>query len=95
MDEAWAVGLGVAAWAVLCWLGLAFVTVPLTLLAVAAGLIGGATLTVVGYLQIYRGAEDARVMAMPDPETPRGTRAPYPAGMMPGQAICPGKLNGM
>jgi Double-GTPase 2 len=78
MDEAWVVGLGVAAWAVLCWLGLAFVTVPLTLLAVAAGLIGGATLTVVGYLQIYRGAEDARVMAMPDPETPRGTRAPYP-----------------
>jgi hypothetical protein len=78
MGEAVAVGLGVAAWAVLCWLGLAFVTVPLTLAALAAGLLGGATLIVIGYLRIYHGAEDTRVIARPDTETPRRSRAPYP-----------------
>jgi hypothetical protein len=78
MDEAVAIGLGAAAWAVLCWLGLAFVTMPLTLAALAAGLLGGATLIVIGYLRIYHGAEDTRVIARPDTETPRRSRAPYP-----------------
>lgn len=78
MGEAVGISLGFIAWAVLCWLGLAFVTVPLTLAALAAGLLYGATLTAIGYLRIYHGAEDARVMARPGTETRRGSRAPYP-----------------
>jgi Double-GTPase 2 len=70
--------LAVVAWGVLCWLGLAFVTVPLTFMALAAGLIYGATLTIIGYLRIYRGTEDTRVLSRPDAETPRRPRAPYP-----------------
>jgi hypothetical protein len=85
--------LGVVAWLVVCWLGLAFVTVPLTLLAIAAGLVYGATLTVIGYVRIYCGAEDEGtkgsdagvegsrregVLASPDAEARRSLRAPYP-----------------
>jgi len=76
--EGFALFLAVVAWGVLCWLGLAFVTVPLTLGALAAGLIYGATLTVIGYLRIYRGAEDARVLVRPSTQTPRRPPAPYP-----------------
>lgn len=69
--------LGVLAWLVACWMCLAFLTVPVTLLAAGAGLLYGATLAVTGYLRIYRGVEDAAVLAVPRTDA-RGPRAPYP-----------------
>ena len=70
--------LGIVAWGVACWLGLAFVTVPLALFAISAGLVYGAALTVGGYLQVYWGTEDRRVLIRPDAESPRRPSAPYP-----------------
>ena len=66
------------AWLVLCWLCLAFVTVPLTLFAISAGVLCGVALAINGYRRIYTGTEDKRVLARPDAEAPRGPRAPYP-----------------
>lgn len=76
--EEFGVFLLAVAWGVMCWLGFAFVTVPLTFVAVAAGLLCGATLATMGYLRVYRGAEDTRVLVRPDAAAPRGPRAPYP-----------------
>jgi hypothetical protein len=73
-----AVFLGVIAWGVACWLGVAFVTVPLALFAILAGLVYGAVLTVGGYLQVYWGTQDRRVLIRPDAESPRRPSAPYP-----------------
>jgi len=70
--------LGIVAWGVACWLGLAFVTVPLALFAISAGLVYGAALTVGGYLQVYWGTEDGRILIRPDAESPRRPSAPYP-----------------
>jgi len=70
--------LGFVAWGVACWLGLAFVTMPLVLLAISAGLVYGAVLAVLGYLQVYQGTEDRRVLIRPDPKASRRPSAPYP-----------------
>lgn len=65
-------------WLVLCWLCLAFITVPLTFLAISAGLLCGAALTIAGYLRIYTGAEDTGVLIRPGAKATRGRHAPYP-----------------
>ena len=65
------------AWAVACWLGLAFVTVPLALFAISVGLVCGVALSVGGYLQVYWGTRDRWVLIRPDPESPRRPSAPY------------------
>jgi len=70
--------LGFVAWAIACWLGLAFVTVPLALFAISAGLVCGVALTAVGYLQVYWGTKDRRVLIRPDAESMRRRSAPYP-----------------
>jgi hypothetical protein len=69
--------LGVIAWGVACWLGLAFVTVPLALFAISAGLLCGVALSVGGYLQVYWGTADRWVLIRPDPESPRRPSSPY------------------
>ena len=74
----WLIFLAGVAWLVLCWLCLAFVTVPLTLFAISAGLLCGAALAINGYRRIYTGTEDKRVLARPNAEAPRWRRAPYP-----------------
>jgi Double-GTPase 2 len=74
----WLIFLAGVVWLVLCWLCLAFVTVPLTLFAISAGLLCGAALAINGYRRIYTGTEDKRVLARPDAEAPRWRRAPYP-----------------
>jgi hypothetical protein len=70
--------LSVVVWGVACWLGLAFVTVPLALFAISAGLVYGAALAVSGYLRVYWGIEDEQVLIRPDAESPRRSSAPYP-----------------
>jgi hypothetical protein len=70
--------LGFVAWGVACWLGLAFVTVPLALFAISAGLVYGAALTVGGYVQVYWGSKDRWALIRPDAESPRRPSAPYP-----------------
>jgi hypothetical protein len=70
--------LGFVAWGVACWLGLAFVTVPLALFAISAGVVCGVALTVGGYLQVFWGTEDGRILIRPDAESPRRPSAPYP-----------------
>ena len=66
------------AWLVLTWLCLAFVTVPITLVTISAGLCYGAVLTTIGYLQVFTGTEDHRILAGPDPGAARRLRSPYP-----------------
>lgn len=53
------------AYLALCWLGLAYVSVPLTLLTVAAGLAVGSLLAAVGYLRVCFKAEDDRALTRP------------------------------
>jgi hypothetical protein len=69
--------LGFIAWGVACWLGLAFVTVPLALFAISVGLVCGVALSVGGYLQVYGGTKDRWILTRPDPESPRRPTAPY------------------
>lgn len=70
--------LGGLLWIVGCWLALVFLSVPLTLLALAAGLSVGAVLSAVGYVRVYLGLEDERVLVKPSRTAPRGSSAPYP-----------------
>lgn len=65
-------------WLVACWLALVYVSVPLTLVAVATGLSVGAVLAAVGYLRVFVGIEDERVLIKPASTVPRGSSAPYP-----------------
>src|SRR5579864_9424742 len=65
-------------WLAACWLLLVYMSVPLTLAAVAAGLSVGMILASVGYLRVFGGAEDARVVARPAGTVPRGSAAPFP-----------------
>jgi hypothetical protein len=65
-------------WLAACWLLLVYMSVPLTLAAVAAGLSVGMILASVGYLRVFGGAEDARVVASPAGTVPRGAAAPFP-----------------
>ena len=73
----WRVLVGLV-WLVACWLALIYVSLPLTLLAVAAGLPIGAVLAAVGYLRIYAGVENERVLIKPANTISRGSSAPYP-----------------
>ena len=73
----WWIPIGLA-WLVACWLTLVYVSVPLTLVAVAAGLPVGAVLAAVGYLRVYVGVEDKQVLIKPASTVPRGSSAPYP-----------------
>jgi hypothetical protein len=66
------------AWLVACWLAFVYVSVPVTLVAVAAGLSVGAGMAAWGYLRVYLGAEDERVLIEPASTVPRGSSAPYP-----------------
>jgi hypothetical protein len=93
MEIAWWVLVGLV-WLVACWLMLVYVSVPLTLVAVAVGLLVGAVLTAVGYLRIYLGVEDERVLIEPASGMPRRASAPYPywdnawRGYLTGQLEC-------
>jgi hypothetical protein len=64
-------------WLVACWLALIYVAVPLTLVAVAAGLSVGTVLAAVGYLRVYVGVEDERVLIEPATTLRRRSSAPY------------------
>jgi len=76
-EVGWWVLLGLV-WLVACWLVLVYVSVPLTLVAVAAGLSVGTVLAAVGYLRVYVGVEDEQVLNKPASTLPRGSAAPYP-----------------
>jgi hypothetical protein len=77
MEIGWWV-LGGLVWSVACWLALVFVSVPLTLIAVAMGLAVGALLAAVGYARVCAGYEDERALLEPAGNVPRGSSAPYP-----------------
>lgn len=78
MDEVgWGVLVGLV-WLVACWLALVYVSVPLTLAAVAVGLSVGTVLAGIGYLRVFLGVEDERVLNKPARTVPRGSAAPYP-----------------
>ncbi len=70
--------LGGLVWVVACWLALVYVSVPLTLVAVAAGLASGAVLAAVGYVRVCAGREDERVLIEPASSRRRRSSAPYP-----------------
>jgi hypothetical protein len=69
--------LGGLIWIVACWLALVYVSVPLTLIAVAAGLAVGAVLAAVGYVRVCAGYEDRRALIEPAGSVPRSSSAPY------------------
>jgi hypothetical protein len=77
MEAGWWVLAGLV-WLVACWLTLVYVSVPLTLMAVAAGLSVGAILAAVGYLRVCIGFEDERALIEPASTVRRGSSAPYP-----------------
>ena len=85
MTEALGWFLAFVAWLTLCWLILVFFAVPLSLIALAAGLATGATLAALGYLRVYAGLADERFLTRPCDAPDNGPRprarrpgAPYP-----------------
>jgi hypothetical protein len=91
MDGAGWWALAGLVWLAACWLALVYVSVPLTLAAVAIGLAAGTVLAGIGYLRVFAGAEDEWVLSKPAGTVPRGSGAPYPywdnvwAGYLTGQ----------
>lgn len=75
--EGWWIPLGLV-WLVACWLTLVYLSVPLTLVAVAAGLSVGVVLAAMGYLYVCIGVEDERVLIKPASTVRRESSAPYP-----------------
>jgi hypothetical protein len=73
----WWVFVGVV-WLVACWLALVYLTVPLTLAAVAVGLSVGVVLAAIGYVRVCVGLEDEHVLIKPAAAVPRRPSAPYP-----------------
>ncbi len=76
-EVGWWVLVGLV-WLAACWLALVYVSVPLTLAAVAVGLSVGTVLAGIGYLRAFVGVEDGRVLNKPAGTVPRGSAAPYP-----------------
>jgi hypothetical protein len=69
--------LGGLVWVVACWLAFVFVSVPLTLVAVAVGLAVGVVLAAIGYVRVCAGREDERVLIEPASGRRRKSSAPY------------------